>query len=280
MENISNWAKEIILLDQGRLREGRWLLDFQQVGMWQSFAQGCLTRWHCVPVIAALQQQMKLSAGRWLYSDSCSTLSLQSIANKYVGFQSCQGRRWTVGQGAKRGAKAFPSPRNLFSMSLVTSPGHPFSLSHPKGPRAPDLTHCPQGGILWDPLFLSFPVTAITLSPLSFSLSFSEHLSAPPHHTAKNILWTKQFKPFVTESDSIWWRWNDCSALTHSDKKYLFIKFPLMVKSGHMRQVTEGLCVYLAAWLEPTDCLQCEIFATVWWAQSGFSSQKLICSVV
>lgn len=163
----------MILEYQGSLgfgREGRWLLDSQHVHIWQSFAQGWPLQRHCAPVIDALQQQMKLSAGRWLYSDSRSALSLQSVANKYVGFQICQGRRWTVGQGAKRRAKAFPSPRNLFSMSLVTSPGHPFRVSHPKGPRAPDLTHCLSGEFslsLWQP--------SLSLS-ISLSLPFSVHL--------------------------------------------------------------------------------------------------------
>lgn len=133
---------------------------------------------------------MKLSAGRWLYSDSCSTLSLQSVANKYVGFQSCQGRRWTVGQGAKRRAKAFPSPRNLFSMSLVTSPGHPFSVSHPKGPRAPDLTHC---------------LPRESCEPLSlFSLCASLCL---PQQSAKNILHCEKSRVYQTVQtihDRVW----------------------------------------------------------------------------
>ncbi|KAI9517960.1 hypothetical protein NQZ68_001130 [Dissostichus eleginoides] len=93
-----------------------------------------------------------------------------SDANKYVGFQSSQGRRWTVGQGAKRRAKAFPSPRNLLSKSLVTSPGHPFNVSHPKGHGAPDLTHCLPGGVL--KASLSPPLTAVTLF-LSSSLCIS-----------------------------------------------------------------------------------------------------------
>ncbi len=239
MKNISNRAKEIILAYQGSFgegREGRWLLDSQHVHIWQSFAQGWPTQRHCAPVIAALQQQMKLSAGRWLYSDSRSTLSLQSVANKYVGFQSCQGRRWTVGQGAKHRAKAFPSPRNLFSMSLVTSPGHPFSASHPKGPGAPDLTHCLPGE------FCEPRSPSDSHHSLSLSLFLCASLCLP-HWRAKNILsrekWrahATQFKPFMTECDSVWWEWNDLSPLTQCEKTCLFIKFLLMMKSRFHHQ--------------------------------------------
>lgn len=93
-------------------------------------------------------EQMKLSVGGRLRPDSCSSLSLQSLANKYVGFQSCHRRHWTLGQGAKRRAKAFPSPCNLFSMSLVTSPGHPFSMSRPQGPQGPRSHTLPVGRAL------------------------------------------------------------------------------------------------------------------------------------
>lgn len=180
----------------GRERGGR-LLDSQHVQIWQSFAQGWPTQRHCAPVIAALQQQMKLSAGRWLYSDSRSTLSLQSVADKYVGFQSCQGRRWTVGQGAKRAPKAFPSPRNLLSMSLVTSPGHPFSVSHPKGPGAPDLTQCLPGEFC-EPLspcdsHHSLCVSLAVLATL-------ESWKYPPN--SENA--TKEFKALMAECDSVW----------------------------------------------------------------------------
>lgn len=172
----------------------------QHVRIWQSFAEAWLTQRHCAPVIAALQRQMKLSAGRWLYSDSRSALSPQSLENKYVGFQSCQGRRWTVGQEAKRGAKAFPSPHNLFSMSPVTSSRHSFSVSHPKGPGAPDLTRCMQREALWACLF-SLPVHLCVWSQ-----------RYPPQREAT------QFKPFMMESGL--WRWNYFSSLSQSEKKY------------------------------------------------------------
>lgn len=215
---MKNRAKETTChVSLGEGREGRWLLDSQHVHIWQSFAQGWPTQRHCVPVIAALQQQMKLSAGRWLYSDSRSALSLQSVANKYVGFQSCQGRRWTVGQGAKRRAKAFPSPRNLFSMSLVTSPGHPFSVSHPKGPRAPDLTHCLPGEFC-EPPSLSLSSLFLPLSSVDLCVC---HVGEPEIASAeRNNKNTEQLKvPFLAECVSVWWGWSDLSSLTQCEKE-------------------------------------------------------------
>lgn len=178
-QEMKSRAKEIsptyqVSWDEGSV--GNRSLDSQHVHIWQSFAQGRPTQRHCVHVIGTLQQQMKLSAGRWLSSDRRSALSLHGAANKYVGFQSCQGRRWTVGQGAKHRAKAFPSPCNLLSMSLVTSLGHPFSVSHPKGPGGPQISHTACRGILWASLSptLSPHRTAITLSLLCASLHFSK----------------------------------------------------------------------------------------------------------
>lgn len=188
-----DWAKEIFLAHEGvwRWPRGRWGFGVPSMPcIWQSFARGWLTQRHCAPVTDALQQQMKLSAGRWLYSDSRSALAPQNLANKYVGFQSCQGRRWTVGQGAKRTAKAFPSPPNLFSMSPVTSLGRSFSMSRPQGPRGPpDLTHC---------------------LPL-FSLSLSLHLETKKK---KNILHKEQprvQRQLMVESDPS--TWNDFPSL-------------------------------------------------------------------
>lgn len=167
------------LLGRGEQRGGS-----QHVRIWQSFAPGWLTQRHCVPVIDALQQQMKLSAGRWLSSDSRSALSLQTVANKYVGFQSCQGRLWTVGQGAKRGAKEFPSPCNLFSISPVTSLGYLFSVSLPEGPRAPRAHTLHAGGVLW-----------------------ATKCSEPPIFLHKDTPRVNRAAKTVSESDTIWWRW-------------------------------------------------------------------------
>lgn len=202
----------------------RWLLHSQRVQIWQSFAQGRPTQRHCAPVTAALQQQMKLSAGRWLYSDSRSTLSLQSVADKYVGFQSCQGRRWTVGQGAKRRAKAFPSPRNLFSMSLVTSRGTHSVWAIQRAP-GPQISHTACWG---SSVSLSLPVTAITLSPLS--LFFLSVVGEPKiSSTERNCDYTKRYRAIY---DRLWF----CVMRM----KWLFlITFPLMVKSNFITQVTE-----------------------------------------
>lgn len=199
MKNISNWAKEIIWRMKGaweRRARVRWLLHSQRVQIWQSFAQGWPTQRHCAPVTAALQQQMKLSAGRRLYSDSRSTLSLQSVADKYVGFQSCQGRRWTVGQGAKRRAKAFPSPRNLFSMSLVTSRGTHSAWAIQRAP-GPQISHTVCRG---SSVSLPLPVTAITLSPPLSLFSLCSVLA----WRAKNILHREKARLYQTVPSHLW----------------------------------------------------------------------------
>lgn len=264
MKNISNRAREIILAYQGILvegREGAWLQDSQRVHRWQSFAQGWPTQRHCAPVIAALQRQMKLSAGRWLYSDSRSALSLQSAANKYVGFQSCQGRRWTVGQGAKRRAKAFPSPRNLFSMSLVTSPGQPFSVSHPKGPGAPDLTHCLPGE-LCEPL--SLPLTAITLS-LSLCISVFATSESQKYPQQRGTASTPAVQ---TIYDRMWFnlmrmKW---LLLTNSENKYLFINFYLdeveiSLSEQHAGKGEAQVCIWLLERSWQTICRIAGLFS-------------------
>ena len=257
--------------------KGRWLLDSQRVHIWQSFAQGWPAQRHCAPVIAALQQQMKLSAGRWLYSDSRSTLSLQSVANKYVGFQSCQGRRWTVGQGAKRGAKAFPSPRNLFSMSLVTSPGHPFSVSHPKGPRAPDLTHCMPGEFCdslspsdsHHSLSLSLILCAALCSPCSRAKNIFSREKQWEHQTVQTVydrMWFSEMrKKWPLPTDSVW-----KEIFIHEVSVDDEVKISSSEQHAGERNSTS---LYFAVWMELTDHLQCESF-------SSFSSHLLFFSLV
>lgn len=246
--------------DEGSV--GNRSLDSQHVHTWQSFAQGRPTQRHCVHVIGTLQQQMKLSAGRWLSSDSHSALSLHSAANKYVGFQSCQGRRWTVGQGAKRRAKAFPSPCNLLSMSLVTSLGHPFSVSHPKGPGGPQISHTACRGMQWASLSLplSLPVRQPSLSLFSARLCVS-----PKTSLSREKRHQKHFKAaFVTECKSVWrgW-WATCPRWLIARRNLLSLNFLWMVESELQRQRWKKtpICVFVV-WAALTDHLQCESFSS------------------
>lgn len=79
--------------------------------------------------------------------------------------------------------------------------------------------------------------TAYRESPVSLSLfSLSVHHSVchstvpKISSTARNQECTKQFKPFMTECESVWWRWND-SSVNQGENKYLFKTFPLTIKS-------------------------------------------------
>lgn len=237
---------ELKVLELGGGGVGGWCSspDSQHVHIWQSLAQSWPTQLHCAPVIAAFPEQMKLSVGGRLRPDSCSSLSLQSLANKYVGFQSCHRRHWTLGQGAKRRAKAFPSPCNLSSMSLVTSPGHPFSMSRPQGPQGPRSHTLPVGRALHASL-------CIWQSSLSFFSS--EHLcvwhAEEPEITrrvnrSKKLFWQNVIRRNVGGPTSARW-------LTLRRNAFLHAVSPSLISEGGGRRKADCCHVSRAATAAP-----------------------------